>query len=411
MERLAPGTRFGSYTVEGLVASGGMGQVYAARHDVYGTAVALKVLHEDLHAEADWRLRFNEEGLVGSRLKHPHVLSARELVEDNGRIALVLDLISGGQTLEKVMAREFATGLTVLQALHVFLPIVQGIEYLHAKQIVHGDVKPENVMIQGDFRAPESWLPLVTDFGTVGLVAHPVTIDGRVAVVATPRYASPEHMHGLDHIENRSDIYCLGLILHYLLTGRHASSARTVKEASEVVCEPYNLTLLVDQPEQVLDLFRKATDPSVEGRFASCRDLALAVRGVLDALGSPLELEDLQADLATEVDEVSRAKAEAARTAAEAARTAVDPDAEETDPGNGTTPSPRNAALDAEARFPPFTDHDDAVPPSAQATVIPRPDPPSFSALAEPKTTGRTVVLVGVLALAAIAALGLVAYG
>lgn len=342
-ERMAPGTRFGTYTVEGLIAGGGMGQVYAARHDVYGTAVALKVLHEQLHADADWRARFNEEGLVGTQLKHPHVLSARELVHHDGRIALILDLVSGGQTLEKVMNREFPDGLPLLPALRVFLPIVQGIEYLHGKGIVHGDLKPENVMVQGELRAPETWTPKVTDFGTVGLVAHPVVIDGRVAVVATPRYASPEHLLGVDRIEVRSDVYSLGLILHYLLTGKHASSARNVREALDIVSAPINMANLVDQPEPLREVFVRATSVDPDGRYASCRELALAIRGVLDALGSPLELEDLQADLATEVDE-ERRKAAAAGDSEVSGAAALEPDdaTEETDPGSGTpAPMPR----------------------------------------------------------------------
>ena len=139
-ERLADGTTFGSYTVQGIIAGGGMGQVYAASHEVYGSTVALKVLHASLHSDEGWRHRFNEEGLVGTQLKHPHVLSARELVEDRGRIALVIDLVPGGQTLEKVIAREFPQGLSIAQTAQVFLGIVQGIDYLHGKGIVHGDL-------------------------------------------------------------------------------------------------------------------------------------------------------------------------------------------------------------------------------------------------------------------------------
>jgi len=302
-ERLDEGTTFGSYTVQGIIAGGGMGQVYAARHEVYGSTVALKVLHAALHTDEGWRQRFNEEGLVGTQLKHPHVLSARELVEDAGRIALVLDLVPGGQTLEKIIAREFREGLSVVQALQVFLGIVQGIDYLHGKGIVHGDLKPENVMIEGDFRNPTSWVPKVTDFGTVALIANPVMLDGRPAVVATPRYASPEHLLGVDQLEVRSDIYSLGLILHFLLTGRHVSSAQTVREAYERTLRPVPMVNLVDQPDDIVAVFQRAVAIDPDDRFAGCRDFALAVRAVLDSHGVQLDLDDLQADLATEVDE------------------------------------------------------------------------------------------------------------
>jgi serine/threonine-protein kinase len=302
-DRQADGTPFGPYIIEGLIAGGGMGQVYAARHSVFGSTVALKVLHPALHADEGWRQRFNEEGLVGTQLKHPHVLSARELVHNEGRIALVVDLVPGGQTLEKVIAREFRDGLPLVAGLQVFLKILQGIDYLHGKSIVHGDLKPENVMIEGDYRKPETWVPKVADFGTVALIANPVEIDGRPAVVATPRYASPEHLLGVDQIEVRSDIYALGLILHFLLTGRHASNAASVREAAERVALPVPIVNLVDQPEALIAVFKRSTSLEPQDRHGTVREFALSVRGILDAVGAELDLPDVAADLATEVDE------------------------------------------------------------------------------------------------------------
>lgn len=401
MARLANGTPFGNYTIQGLIASGGMGEVYAAQDEVYGTTVALKVLHAALHEDASWRKRFNEEGLVGTQLKHPHVLSARELVESDGRIALVMDLISGGQTLDKVIFREHADGLPLIPALQVFLAIVQGIEYLHAKDIVHGDLKPENVMISGDYRDPSTWMPQVTDFGTVALIADPVTIDGRAAVVATPRYASPEHLYGVDQIEKRSDIYALGLILHFLLTGRHVSSARTVEDAARQVILPAPIVTLVDQPDVLISMFQRACAPDPEDRFQSCRELALAVREILDSMGAVLDLDDIQADLATEVDE-SRAALLAQQQAAQG-DTEPEPlqpepslTEAETDPGEPEQetelglPDPES---DAEPAPPPPVDlvADDEIERTAPAaTDLPRPvedeapDPPEVAEVADP---------------------------
>lgn len=322
MEHLKAGEAFGPYVVEGLVAGGGMGQVYAARHEVYGSVCAMKVLHASLHDQEDWRKRFTEEGLVGAQLKHPHVLSAREIIEHEGRIAIIMDLVKGGQTLEKVMSREFPRGLPLADALQLFLAMTQGIEYLHAKGIVHGDIKPENVLIEGEYRRPETWTAKVTDFGTIGLIAHPVVIDGRTAVVATPRYASPEHLRGVDRIEVRSDVYCQGLMLHYLLSGQHVSDARTVREAALFVMDTISTVHLVDQPESVQAVFRKATEVDPNARFQDCRELALAIRDALDGLGVTLELEDVAADLATEVDEERAAAQKEMNAAVKAAEDA-----------------------------------------------------------------------------------------
>ena len=321
MQRLESGSEFGPYTIEGFVAAGGMGQVYAARNTVYGSPVALKVLHEHLHQDEGWRLRFNLEGVIGQQLKHPNVLSARELVEFEGRVALVMDLIKGCQTLDQVISREFPAGLPPASAMRAFLGILQGVEYGHLRAVVHGDIKPENVLVKGEFARPDTWECKVTDFGTVGLIAHPVILDGRTAVVATPRYASPEHLYGVDKLEPRSDIYSLGLILHYMLTGRHASTARTVKEAAERVTIPMPLVNLVDLPDALISVFQTATSVAKEQRYASCRHFALSLREVLDAMGEGLELEDLTADLATEVmDERVKMKKELQVGAGKAAK-------------------------------------------------------------------------------------------
>jgi len=367
-DTLPEGFQFGGYTVQGTIAGGGMGHVYAARHEVYANPVALKVLHEHLHADEDWRARFNEEGLVGTQLKHPHVLSARELVHNDGRIALVLDLVPGGQTLGEIVAREFRQGLSVVQALQVFLGIVQGIEYLHTKGIVHGDLKPENVMIEGDRRNPSSWVPKVTDFGTVALIANPVMLDGRPAVVATPRYASPEHLLGVDQLEVRSDIYSLGLILHFLVTGRHASNAQNVREAYERTLKRVPIVALVDQPEALIATFQRSVAIDPGERFESCRDLALAVRAMLDEHGVKLDLDDLAADLATEVDE-DRARQQQQAHAREAEQSAAEAsDAEtELDEARMPLPDPDPAADDAAEPAAPVAEQETAVKPDVAA--------------------------------------------
>lgn len=360
MNVLSPGEPFGPFTIEGFIAGGGMGQVYAAAHTVYGHAAAIKVLHERYATDPRWHRRFSEEGLLGLQLKHPHVLSARELVEHDGRVALVMDLVGGGQNLLKVVERDWPTGLSLGQALMLFLRIVSGVEYLHDRHLIHGDIKPENVLIDGSLRDPDSWMPKVTDFGTVALLVDPVTIDGKPAVVASPRYASPEHLRGVEQLTEASDVYALGLILHYLLSGQHASGARTVQEAAEQVDGPISLVHVVDQPDPLLTILLRATNPAPDRRYASCRALALAIRDVLDELGLGMRLEDLTSELATEVVE-ERARAQRALHEQASEITLGEPIVHEPQvdgtPGGGADPDPKEQ-IDPTNNAPP--EHDDS---------------------------------------------------
>ncbi len=341
MATFEAGEKFGDYTIEGLVAGGGMGKVYAARDALYGNVIALKVLHKGLHADEDWRIRFNLEGVIGQQLKHPHVVAARELIEHDESVGIVLDLVLGGLTVHRVISREYPDGLQLVTALRLFLGIVQGVEYAHGKMVTHGDIKPENVLLAGNLREPDKWVPKVTDFGTVGIMAHPVVIDGRPAVVVSPRYASPEHLQGIDKLEPRSDVYCLGLLLHYLVTGKHASPASDVKEAARNVAKAVSLVQLVDHPEGVSEIVRRCTQIGMDERYQSCRELAVAVREQLDALGAKLDLEDVSPDLATEVME-ERAEMKAAAA-------------------NGPVPSPDATGVEETTGFgddPPAQEHD-----------------------------------------------------
>lgn len=305
-DRLADGTIFQSYKIEGLIATGGMGQVYRARHRVFKEVVALKVLHSSLHADPEWRTRFDWEGNVGEQLKHPYVLAARERIHARNHIALVLDMVPEGQTLERIISRDYPNGLDPDLAMDVFLKVLSGMRYLHERDIVHGDIKPENVLIRGNWREPWDWHPLVTDFGTVALIAKPVNIDGRPAVVATPRYASPEHLCGVDHIVVRSDIYCLGLLLHYLLSGRHASNAQNVFEAADRVQMPVPVLNLTDKvPGELIDVFRRMVAMDPADRYESVLAVAMDIRAIRDQDGSRSEEDNLDAapDCITEQDE------------------------------------------------------------------------------------------------------------
>lgn len=373
---LDPGSVFGQYAVKTFIAGGGIGQVYAATHTIYGSNVALKVLHPDLYRNAAWRERLSDEGVIGKGLKHPNVLTTREIVEHDGRMALVLDLARGASTLHRVIRREFSTGMPTELALRLMLGVLQGVEYAHQQGVIHGDIKPENIMLQDLDRAQSEWSALVTDFGTASLIVNPVLVDGAVAVVASPRYASPEHLEGVDALIEASDIFSLGLLLHYLLTGAHASPAKNVDEALAYVQEPLEISKLIDQPRLVMSVFRRAVALKPEERYASCREMALGIRSVIDALGAEFE-DDIEADIPTvimgdESEEVSLDQAEVV-------------------PDEGTQEAPKRASTGTQERqlnplsapLIPMTKE-----PTLRPAVRPKAPPEMFEAISEKQTTG-----------------------
>jgi hypothetical protein len=214
-------------------------------------------------------------------------------------------------------------------------------------------------------------------------------------------------MFGVDQIEYRSDIYSLGLLLHFLLTGRHVSVAKNVTQAAEAVLLPVPVVMLVDQPEIVIALFKRACAVNPDHRFQTCRELALGVRAVLDSVGAVLELDDVAADLATEVDddrvrlkEEQAAREDAVLQASYAEETEVElgavlgeePDADEvaTDIGAVEPPPPPRAPDDGDrSEAPAEKEREAAAPAEATAPIPAEDDDPRYDEDEPEKTVAR----------------------
>src|SRR5664279_253302 len=205
----AAGQRFGPYRTERLLGSGGMGAVYLARRDdgQFDQTVALKVMAPHLAGEEFVRSFRNERQLLAA-LAHPNI--ARLLdggVAPGGGPYLVMEYVEG-QLWNRYCADH---KLPVEARIRLFLQVCDAVEFAHRNLIVHGDLKPANILVTA-----EGGVKLL-DFGTAKLVADP---EGRVTQFAslTPRYASPEHLRG-ERVNTLSDVFSLGVILYESLTG------------------------------------------------------------------------------------------------------------------------------------------------------------------------------------------------
>jgi eukaryotic-like serine/threonine-protein kinase len=228
LERLSSTVLSGRYRLESKLGSGGMSTVYLANDEVLDRPVAIKLLHREISEEEDQLERFRREARAAARLSHPNLVGVIDAGEDDGRPYIVFEYING-RTLKRRIQEEGP--LPVDEAVAYAIEIGRGLTAAHARKLVHRDVKPQNVLIDPDGRAK------VTDFGIArSLEAKGLTATGRV--VGTTDYVSPEQAMG-EEVDERSDVYSLGVVLYEMLTGDVPFRAETqVGVAMKHVNEP-----------------------------------------------------------------------------------------------------------------------------------------------------------------------------
>ncbi len=198
----------GRYRLEAKLGSGGMSTVYLARDEVLDRPVAVKLMHREMTEQPDQLERFNQEARAVAKLSNPNVVSVIDAGEDGGRPYIVFEYVQG-ETLKQRIARVGALDAT--EALAYGLEIAQALQVAHDGEMVHRDVKPQNVLIDSTGRAK------LTDFGiSRQLDEEGVTAPGRV--LGTTDYVAPEQAMGKE-VDPRSDIYSLGIVLYEMLTG------------------------------------------------------------------------------------------------------------------------------------------------------------------------------------------------
>src|SRR6201994_4381309 len=198
----------GRYRLEAKLGSGGMSTVYLARDTTLDPPVAVKVMHREMSEQADQLERFRQEARAVAKLSHPNVVSVIDAGEDGGYPYIVFEYVEG-ETLKARINRVGA--LDVQEALAYAIEIGRGLTTAHARNMVHRDIKPQNVLIDAEGRAK------LTDFGiSRQLEKEGMTATGRV--LGTTDYVAPEQAMGRG-ADQRSDIYSLGVVLFEMLSG------------------------------------------------------------------------------------------------------------------------------------------------------------------------------------------------
>src|SRR5687768_8918427 len=211
----------GAYTVERELGGGGMSRVFVAHDQTRGRRVVLKVLPPDLAAGVSLE-RFQREIRLAAQLQHPHIVPVLDTGSADGLPYYVMPFIEGESLRERLRRQP---QLPVGEALRIACEVASALEYAHGRDIVHRDVKPENILLRNG-------QAVVADFGICRAITHasdvdPITLAGMA--VGTPQYMSPEQAAGEREIDGRSDVYSLGCVLYEMLVGEPPFTGRTAQ--------------------------------------------------------------------------------------------------------------------------------------------------------------------------------------
>jgi len=197
------------YEVEEQVGAGGMSSVYRAHDRLLDRTVALKVMHQHYGSDPEYVERFRREARSVASLSHPNVVTVIDRGEHNGRQFIVFEYVDG-ENLKQLIQRRGAAPVDT--ALELGIQIAQALSFAHQQGLVHRDVKPQNVLLNGDGRAK------VTDFGIARSLDVKRGMTQTGTVLGTSEYIAPEQAQG-HHVDEHTDVYSLGVLLYELLTG------------------------------------------------------------------------------------------------------------------------------------------------------------------------------------------------
>lgn len=271
-----------AYTVDSEIGRGGMGVVYNARDERLKRRVAIKVLPPELAFREEIRLRFLREAETAARLSHPHIVPIFSVGEGpDGLVYFIMAFVDGEPLSGKLQRRGT---LPPEEARRVMLETVDALGAAHALGIVHRDVKPDNILLEGS-----RGRVMVTDFGIAKALSSatgPGTLTGTGVAIGTPHYMSPEQALGEREIDGRSDLYSLGVVGYQMLVGELPFSAPTVPGLlmKQITEEAPDITLKrSDCPAELSACVMRCLDKDPEKRWPT----ADALRRALESRSTP----------------------------------------------------------------------------------------------------------------------------
>src|SRR5689334_23744430 len=267
----------GRYLLHGAIGTGASGRVYVADDQRLRRRVAVKVLHAALADDTAFPRRFRAEAQLAASLHHSNIVTVYDWGEDDVPF-MVLELLEGG-SLRSMLDQ--GTPLTVSQAARVGRDVASALEYAHARDVLHRDVKPANLLFD------EHGIVRVADFGLARALAEASWTEPAGGMLGTARYASPEQAMGLQ-LDARSDLYALALVLVEAVTGRVPfASDTTIGTLAARTQRP-----LLAPPElgPLAPIIERAGHIDADERYPDAATMRAALSDAADALPRPAPL-------------------------------------------------------------------------------------------------------------------------
>jgi len=208
-----------------MIGRGGFAEVYAARDTRLDREIAVKTLREDLGASAALVERFKREARAMAQLRHPNVIPIYSVGEGEGLAYFIMPLVRG-ETLRAHLDRR--RRLPISEVRRILLEVADALEHAHKAGMVHRDIKPDNIMLEG-----EEHRALVMDLGIAKIAEQEAAdLTGTGMIIGTPQYMSPEQASGERNVDPRTDLYSLGAVTFEMLTGHPRSRHPRCRESS-----------------------------------------------------------------------------------------------------------------------------------------------------------------------------------
>lgn len=271
--------QFGNLQIIRKIGEGGMAAVYLVKKRDCSQLFAMKVLNRRLMSNRNLQDRFQREGITQLRLHHPNIIRCYDLDKLNGYVYLLMEYVSG-PNLHQIISHSSGP-IPAEFAVPWFCQLLSGISYAHREGIIHRDLKPSNILVKefsGHIRGPE--VLKIGDFGIAKILGR----DGHTAVGAklgTIFYMSPEQIRDSKTIDQRTDIYSLGIILFQMVCGRlpFHDTSNEYSLMAQIVNRPLPdpRTFYPEIPEQLVQVIFKASHKDARHRFQCCEEMGAAL--------------------------------------------------------------------------------------------------------------------------------------